>query len=74
MELVVEAYPGYKGEETPRALILNGIRVAVAAVVDRWYTETHTCFRVLTEDGSRYVLRLHLEEGRWELVMQEVRR
>ncbi len=71
MEFGVEAYAGYKGEETPRTLLLNGVRVAVTAVVDRWYTETHSCFRVLGEDGCRYVLRLHLDEGRWELVMQE---
>ncbi len=74
MELEVESYAGHKGEETPRALILDGVRLTVTSIVTRWYTETHSCFRVITEDGCRYVLRLHLDEGRWELVMQEIRR
>jgi hypothetical protein len=48
--IVVEAYAGHEGEETPRAFTLDGIRIAVSEVVDRWYTETHSCFRVRAAD------------------------
>lgn len=69
--VTVEAYAGYKGEETPGAFTLDGIRLAVADVVDRWYTDTHSYFRVQADDDRRYVLRHHFDEGSWELVMQE---
>ncbi len=67
----VEAYAGYKGEETPRAFTVDGTRLDVQAVIDRWYTETHSYFRVLASNGQRYVLRYEWETMRWELVMRE---
>lgn len=69
--ITVEAYAGYKGEETPRAFTLAGRRLAVVECVERWYTETHCCFRVRASDGHRYVLRYDFDLSRWELVMQE---
>lgn len=69
--LHVDAYSGYKGEETPRAFTLDGVRRSVVEILDRWYTETHSCFRVRAHDGQRYVLRCQLDEEVWELVMQE---
>jgi hypothetical protein len=69
--LHVEAYAGYKGEETPRVFAIDGIRLSVDEILDRWYTETHSCFRVRASDGQRYVLRYDLDEQVWELVMQE---
>lgn len=68
---LVDAYAGYKGEETPRAFSLNGVRLEVTAIVDRWYTETHSCFRVRADDERQYVLRYDLDQRVWELVMQE---
>jgi hypothetical protein len=41
--------------------------------VDRWYSETHSYFRVHANDGQQYVLRFDLDEDCWELVMQERR-
>jgi hypothetical protein len=67
----VEAYAGYKGEETPRAFTLEGQRLEVVACLARWYTETHCCFRVRASDDHRYVLRYDLDAYRWELVMKE---
>lgn len=67
----VETFPGYKGEETPRSFIIRGRTYRVNEIVDHWYGENHTFFRVRADDGYRYVLRYELEKGRWELVMQE---
>lgn len=67
----VDAYSGYKGEETPRAFTIEGHRLEVIEQVERWYTETHCCFRVQASDGRRYVLRYDLDLLRWELVMRE---
>jgi hypothetical protein len=69
--LTVDAYAGYKGEETPRAFTLDGRKLQVHEVVDRWYSQTHSYFRVYASDGQRYVLRFDLDEDCWELVMQE---
>lgn len=69
--LSVDAYAGYKGEETPRSFTLNNVTLHVVTVVDRWYSETHSYFRVLASDDRRYVLRYELDEQQWEMVMQE---
>jgi hypothetical protein len=69
--LSVDAYSGYKGEETPRSFTLDGKKLHVHEVVDRWYSETHSYFRVHASDGQRYVLRFDLDENCWELVMRE---
>lgn len=69
--VTVEAYAGYKGEETPRAFTLEGVRLLVSEIVARWYTETHSYFRVCASDQHRYVLRYDLENMSWELVMCE---
>jgi hypothetical protein len=69
--VVVEAFAGYKGEKTPQSFILEGRRLYVEQVVDRWYSETHSYFRVKASDNQRYVLRLDLDEDCWELIMLE---
>ena len=69
--LIVEAFAGYKGEKTPRLFVLDGKTLYVEQVVDRWYSDTHSYFRVNACDGQRYVLRLDLDEDCWELIMLE---
>lgn len=70
-QITVEAYAGYKGEETPRSFTVEGAHLLVSEILDRWYTETHSCFRLRASDGQRYVLRYDFNEEVWELVMQE---
>jgi len=67
----VETFLGAKGEETPRSFIIRGRTYRIDEVVNQWYGENHTFFRVKADDGYRYVLRHETEKGRWELVMQE---
>jgi hypothetical protein len=69
--LNVDSFPGYKGEHTPRSFTLEGKTLLVERVVDCWYSETHSYFRVKANDGQRYVLRLDLDDELWELVMVE---
>lgn len=70
-DVQVDAYAGYKGEETPRAFTIDGLKLGVQTVIERWYTETHSYFRVLASNGQRNVLRYEWETMQWELVMQE---
>jgi len=57
-EVKVESYAGYKGEETPRAVILDGTRCEVASVISRE--------RALDRDSGRMrdVWKCRLEDGR----------
>ena len=71
LHLTVEAFAGYKGEKTPRSFTMEGRSLRVEQVVDRWYSDTHSYFRVTASDGQRYVLRLDLDEDCWELIMLE---
>ena len=72
--VVVEAYAGYKGEETPRAFIHEGFRHEVREIEGRWYTDRHSYFKLRADDGRRYVLRYDMDDLIWELVMGEAGR
>ena len=69
--IMVDAFAGAKGEETPRAFTHEGCRRTVTDIVARWYTDTHCYFRFHANDGRRYVLRYDLDNLIWELVMGE---
>lgn len=63
----VETYSGYKADEHPVRLHFGERTLEVVAVEDRWYSPGETYFRVLTDDGDRYVLR-HIEaQDVWSL-------
>ena len=68
-QIVVDAFAGAKGEETPRSFTHEGIQRNVIAIITRWYTEAHCYFRLQADDGHRYVLRYDLDHLIWELVM-----
>jgi hypothetical protein len=61
-EASVECYAGYKGEETPRAVVLDKTRFEVASVLSRE--------RALDRDSGqmRDVWRCRLDDGRTVIV------
>jgi hypothetical protein len=63
----VECYAGYKAEERPVRIVFEAQRLEIAEVEDRWYSPGATYFRVLAEDGDRYVLRHDDAQGVWSL-------
>ncbi len=67
MAIRVECYAGYRGEQEPTAFWLGGRRLAVRAIVDRWFAPDARWFRVDAEDGDLYVLRHDETGGEWEL-------
>ena len=67
MELRVECYAGYRGEETPRRIFFGERPVVVEEVLDRWLAPDHRYFKVLGADGATYILRHDVVRDRWEL-------
>jgi hypothetical protein len=70
--LRVQCYSGYRAEERPEVFWLHDRRVAVRAILDRWYGEDHAYFKVVGNDGIRYVMRRDDGRGEWELILMEV--
>ncbi|HLO25239.1 MAG TPA: hypothetical protein VK187_03940 [Geobacteraceae bacterium] len=64
----VTAYAGYRGDETPRCMVLDGKRIDVVRVLERWVEEDgatgkrRRCFRVKGNDFRTHTL-CHDEEG-----------
>jgi hypothetical protein len=68
----VHCYEGARGQEEPRALEIGGERVAVVRVLRRWREEDalrrrRDFFRVLGDDGRRYLLCYEEATQRWYL-------
>lgn len=68
MEIQVDCYAGYRGEETPRRIRIGSRTIAVREVVDRWLAPAHRYFKVLGHDGALYLVRHDPYKGCWELV------
>ena len=63
----VQSYAGYKGDERPTSFTFLGRTLQVKEIIDRWYDVDYCCFKVLADDGSRYLLRHDLNTDGWEL-------
>jgi hypothetical protein len=63
----VETYSGYKADERPVRVTIDGRAQEVAEVEDRWYSPGATFFRVRLLDGERYVLRRIEAQDVWTL-------
>jgi hypothetical protein len=69
--LRVECYSGHAADERPVAFRLGERRIPVAEIVDRWYGEDHAYFKLIGEDGMRYLIRQDRRSDTWELVLFE---
>jgi len=70
MNIEVDCYAGYKGDEKPVRFRLQEHEYAVNGWLDRWYGPEHEFFKVLASDGNMYILRhqTSIPDGGWELV------
>ena len=69
MDVRVECYAGYRGEETPRRFFLGTQRIEVSDIVDRWLAPDQRCFKLRGDDGGEYILRHDTEGGGWTLTL-----
>lgn len=63
----VECYAGYRGEQTPRALLFAGRRVDVSAVLDAWLAPDHRYFKLRDPAGDTYIVRHDVATDVWEM-------
>jgi hypothetical protein len=69
--IVIMAYAGHRGEESPRAFILSGKLVEVRNILDQWIEEDAVskrrfrCFRVEGSDLVNHLLRHDEAGGDW---------
>jgi len=66
MQIQVKCYAGWRGEETPRTLVLPDREVFVKSIEKRWRTPDFRYFKVLAADGRTY--RLKYDGQQWELI------
>lgn len=69
--LRVECYAGYRGEQTPRRIVLDGRTVDVVDVLDAWLAPDHRYFKLRGGDGATYILRHDTTGGEWALTFYD---
>ncbi|HJV34489.1 PH domain-containing protein [Geomonas sp.] len=70
--VTVQCYAGYKGDERPTSFTLQGRQIEVREIVDRWFDPDYNCFKVVGDDGHRYLLRHDLNDHSWHLLEKEL--
>lgn len=69
LQIAVECYAGYRGEQTPLRLTFGARRIEVSEVLDRWLAPGHRYFKLRGDDGGIYLVRHDTVEDEWELTM-----
>lgn len=69
MEVRVECYAGYRGEQRPRRFTLGERVTEVEEVIDQWHGLDYRYFKLKGDDGGCYILRHEEKTGHWELIM-----
>lgn len=57
-----------KGNERPLAFFADGREIEIVETIDRWYDSDFNYYKVVSDDGTSYLLRHNLESAAWELV------
>jgi len=63
----VECYSGYTYPDQPRAFYWQGLRQYVAQVVARWRAPDSCSFRVVTQDGTPFMLSYNEVQDNWRI-------
>jgi hypothetical protein len=63
----VECYAGHRADQRPLRFVIRGRSYQVAEVEDQWYSPEAIYFRVVADDGNRYVLRHDERTDVWTL-------
>jgi hypothetical protein len=69
MKIRVECYSGYKANERPLRFFIGDRVLEVKDLLDRWYGEEADYFKLVADDGNKYLLKYDRERDSWELTM-----
>jgi hypothetical protein len=69
LQVRVECYAGYRGEQTPRTVILGDRRIDVVDVLDQWLAPDHRYFKIRGDDGDTYIVRQDAATREWSLTL-----
>ena len=67
----VECYTGSKLQENPVAFVLRDNRYKVEEIIDRWYGEGSSYFKVKADDDNIYLLKYDKRSSHWEWVFYQ---
>ena len=71
MQIEVECYAGYRGEETPRRIRMATYKIEIKEIVDRWIAPDHRYFKVIGSDDATYIIRHKTATWQWDLVFYQ---
>jgi hypothetical protein len=71
LEIRVECYAGFRGEETPRRIWLAKRKIEVKEILDCWLAPTHRYFKIHGDDNAIYILRHNSETWEWDLTFYQ---
>ncbi len=73
----VECYSGYKADESPRRFFVDGMKLEIMEIIDRWYQAgsegNHPpadYFKVRTTDDRQFILKHEHDPDRWFLLIK----
>jgi len=69
--LNVECHSGYKVNEKPVAFSLIDRKYQVEDIIDRWYGEGSSYFKVRADDSNIYLLKYDGCQDKWDLVFYQ---
>jgi hypothetical protein len=69
MLLPVETVPGLHGDLEPRAFRLGTSHLIVLHIVDRWFGQDQSYFKLHASDNAIYILRHNRIPDTWELTL-----
>jgi len=67
-KIEVGSYAGYKANERPIYFVLEGRRLQVIEILDRWYGLEDDWFKILADDGRIYLIKWNRSLDTWLLV------
>jgi hypothetical protein len=76
-KIKVIAYSGYRGEETPRAIILHNKKIDVVKILRMWIEETFEekerkrYYQIKGSDGSLYRIYYHEKAMEWFHIVKD---
>ena len=71
MNIRVECYSGYRGDETPLAVWIGERRIGVAEVLDRWLAPDHRYFKFRGDDQGIYIIRNDVVSLAWQITFYQ---